>query len=43
MAKRDPGVRRDDPARTAVDEFLLQDAFNLRKPILAICHGSADA
>jgi len=28
-----------DPARTAVDELLLQDAFNLRKPILAICHG----
>lgn len=29
-----------DPARTAVDELLLQDAFNLRKPILAICHGA---
>lgn len=28
-----------DPARTAVDELLLQDAFNLRKPILAICYG----
>ena len=28
-----------DPGRTAVDELLLQDAFNLRKPILAICHG----
>lgn len=28
-----------DPARTAVDELLLQDAFNLRKPILAICQG----
>lgn len=28
-----------DRARTAVDELLLQDAFNLRKPILAICHG----
>jgi putative glutamine amidotransferase len=28
-----------DPARTAVDELLLQDAFNLKKPILAICHG----
>ena len=28
-----------DPARTAVDELLLQDAFNLRKPILGICHG----
>jgi putative glutamine amidotransferase len=28
-----------DPARTAVDELLLQDGFSLRKPILAICHG----
>ena len=30
----------DDPGRTAVDELFLQDAFNLRKPILAICHGT---
>lgn len=29
-----------DPGRTAVDELLLQDAFNLHKPILAICHGA---
>lgn len=28
-----------DPGRTAVDELLLQDAFNLHKPILAICQG----
>ena len=28
-----------DPARAAVDELLLQEAFNMRKPILAICHG----
>jgi putative glutamine amidotransferase len=28
-----------DPGRTSVDELLLQDAFNLRKPVLAICHG----
>jgi putative glutamine amidotransferase len=28
-----------DPGRTAVDELLLQDAFNLYKPILAICNG----
>lgn len=28
-----------DPARTAVDELLLQDAFNLHKPVLAICQG----
>jgi len=29
-----------DPQRTAVDELLLQDAFNLQKPVLAICHGA---
>jgi putative glutamine amidotransferase len=29
-----------DPARAAVDELLLQDAFSLQKPILAICHGA---
>lgn len=29
-----------DPARAAVDELLLQDAFNHRKPILAICYGA---
>ena len=29
-----------DAARTAVDELMLQDAFNLRKPILGICHGA---
>lgn len=29
-----------DHARTAVDELLLQDAFNLHKPILAICGGA---
>lgn len=28
-----------DPDRAAVDELLLQDAFNLHKPILAICYG----
>lgn len=28
-----------DPARAAVDELLLQDAFNLHKPILAVCYG----
>jgi putative glutamine amidotransferase len=28
-----------DEARTAVDELLLQDAFNLKKPILGICQG----
>lgn len=29
-----------DAARTAVDELMLQDAFNLCKPILGICHGT---
>jgi len=29
-----------DPARTAADELLLEDAFNLRKPVLAICAGT---
>lgn len=28
-----------DPARAATDELLLQDAFNLRKPLLGICGG----
>ena len=34
-----PECGKPDPARAAVDELLLQDAFNLHKPILAICHG----
>jgi len=37
---RVPECGDDDPGRTAADELLLQDAFNLRKPILAICHGT---
>ncbi len=37
---RIPECGPSDPARTAVDELLLQDAFNLRKPILGICHGA---
>lgn len=28
-----------DPVRAAVDELLLQDAFNLRKPLLGVCGG----
>jgi putative glutamine amidotransferase len=35
-----PECGASDAARTAVDELLLQDAFNLKKPILAICHGT---
>lgn len=38
-AARIPACNDADPARNAVDELLLQDAFNLRKPILAICYG----
>jgi len=34
-----PECGEADPARTAADELLLQDAFSLHKPILAICHG----
>lgn len=37
---RIPECGEADPARTAVDELLLQDCFNLRKPLLAICHGT---
>lgn len=36
---RHPECGDADPGRTAVDELFLQDAFNLRKPVLAICHG----
>ena len=36
---RIPACNEPDPGRAAVDELLLQDAFNLRKPILAICYG----
>ena len=37
---RIPECGEADPGRTAVDELLLQDAFSLQKPILAICHGA---
>jgi putative glutamine amidotransferase len=37
---RIPECGESDAARTAVDELLLQDAFNLQKPILAICYGT---
>ncbi len=35
-----PECSEADPGRAAVDELLLQDAFSLQKPILAICHGA---
>lgn len=37
---RIPECAKADGARAAVDELLLQDAFNLRKPILGICYGA---
>jgi putative glutamine amidotransferase len=38
-ARTDPNTAPADPGRNAVDELLLQDAYNLRKPILGICYG----
>lgn len=38
--QRIPQCGDADPARAAVDELLLQDAFNLHKPILGICYGA---
>lgn len=38
-AQRISACNDADPPRNAADELLLQDAFNLRKPILAICYG----
>jgi putative glutamine amidotransferase len=34
-----PECEASDTGRTAVDELLLQDGFNLHKPILAVCYG----
>jgi putative glutamine amidotransferase len=36
---RIPACNDPDPSRAAVDELFLQDAFNLRKPLLGICGG----
>ncbi len=38
-AARHPKTAAADPRRDNADELLLQDAFNVRKPILAICYG----
>jgi putative glutamine amidotransferase len=35
-----PETAPNDAARAVADELLLKDAFNHRKPILAICHGT---
>lgn len=39
-AEADPRSAAPDAARENVDELLLQDAHNLRKPILGICFGT---
>lgn len=39
-AARESECHEADAARTAVDELLLQDAFNLHKPVLGICAGT---
>lgn len=38
-AARDPKTAEADTKRDAVDKLLLQDAYNLRKPVLGICYG----
>jgi putative glutamine amidotransferase len=38
-AERHPQTAAPDPLRDAADELLIQDAYNLRKPIFAICYG----
>jgi putative glutamine amidotransferase len=38
-AARDPRTHASDTGRDTVDELLLQDAYNMRKPLLGICYG----
>jgi putative glutamine amidotransferase len=38
-AERHPQTAAADRKRDTVDELLLQDAFNMRKPVLGICYG----
>ena len=38
-AERDPKSAAADPKRDTVDELLLQDAYNMHKPVLGICYG----
>jgi putative glutamine amidotransferase len=38
-APRDLRTAAADPARDNADELLLQDAYNMKKPILGICYG----
>jgi putative glutamine amidotransferase len=37
--QRDPKTEPPDAGRDMVDELLLQDAYNMRKPVLGICYG----
>src|SRR5258708_26496311 len=38
-ASRSPHTAAADPRRYTVDELLLQDAYNMHKPVLGICYG----
>ena len=38
-AEKHPKTEAADPRRDTADELLLQDAYNLRKPVLGICYG----
>ena len=38
-APRNPKTELADPKRDTVDELLLQDAYNMHKPVLGICYG----
>lgn len=39
IAARHPKTAPSDPARDNADELLLQDAFNMHKPVFGICYG----
>ena len=39
MSRSNPKSAPADPLREAADELLLQDAFNLQKPLFGICYG----
>jgi len=38
-AEKHPKTEASDPKRDTADELLLQDAYNLHKPVLGICYG----
>jgi putative glutamine amidotransferase len=38
-AEKHPKTEPADPKRDTVDELLLQDAYNMRKPVLGVCYG----